>query len=86
MPPAWRVHVLEQRLASEGIPAEVTEADLYLLLGSAREVLRDALLDAMGRGDAEPPMVLVGDTIACAGEIDLDAVVRIARDLKEAAR
>jgi hypothetical protein len=76
MPSTWRVHVIEQRLHGEGIRATVAECDLYSLAGSVRH----AVLDAMIARQAEPPMVVVGEVVACHGDLDLDAVLRVARE------
>ena len=42
---------------------------------------RHAVLDAMIVRQAEPPMVVVNGVVACFGDVDLDAVVRVAREV-----
>lgn len=76
MPSTWRVHVIEERLRSEGIRASVVECDLY----SLTDAVRHAVLDTMIAEHAEPPMVVVGDVVACYGDLDLGAVLRVARE------
>jgi len=76
MPATWRAHVIEERLRAEGLRAEVTERDVYSLV----DVERHAVLDVMIAEHAEPPMVVVDGVVACYGELDLDAVVRVARE------
>lgn len=82
MPAAWRLHVIAARLQAEGIDATVAERDLYSLEGAARHAVLDALIAHGG----EPPLVLVGDDVACCDGIDLDAVVASARGGASAAR
>lgn len=77
MPATWRAHVIAERLAAEGITADVVEYDLYALVDEERH----AVLDAMVRDAAELPMVLVEGRVACAGDIDLEAVVAAARGM-----
>lgn len=77
MPSAWRVRAMFERLSAEGFTAEVQERDLYSLL----DVERHAVLDAMVIHQAELPMVVVDGTVACFGSLDLDAVVRVAREV-----
>ena len=78
MPSAWRVHVISERLRGEGIPAAVIEKDLYSLVDDERH----AVLDIMVSQQADPPMVVVGGVVACFGGLDLDAVVRTAREVR----
>ncbi len=75
MPTTWRVRVIGHRLAAEGFSADVRACDIYALEGEERH----AVLDAMVREGAEPPFVIVSGTVACAGEIDMDAVLSAAR-------
>lgn len=75
MPAAWRLHVIAARLQADGIDATVVESDLYSLEGAARH----AVLDVLIAGGGEPPLVLVGDEVACCDGIDLDAVVEAVR-------
>lgn len=77
MPGTWRAHVIDERLRAEGIGAAVAECDLYAL----RDAERHAALDVMIAEHAEPPMVIVSGRVACYGEVDLDAVVRTAREV-----
>lgn len=77
MPSAWRVHVISERLRAEGIAAAVRECDLYALVDAERH----AVLDVMIAERADPPMVVVGGTVACTGGLDLEAVVRVAREV-----
>lgn len=79
MPSAWRVHVISERLALEGIVAAVRERDLYALVDAERH----AVLDVMIAEHADPPMIVVGGTVACFGSLDLDAVVRVAREVSD---
>ncbi|MHB9002960.1 MAG: hypothetical protein ACYC6C_02680 [Coriobacteriia bacterium] len=75
MPAAWRLHVITRRLQAEGIVATVAQRDLYSLEGAARHAVLDALIAHGG----EPPLVLVGDEVACCDGIDLDAVIEAVR-------
>lgn len=77
MPSTWRVHVISERLRAEGIVAGVCERDLYSLVDAERH----AVLDVMIAEHADPPMVVVGGTVACFGDLDLDAVVRVAKEV-----
>lgn len=77
MPGTWRVHVISERMRAEGILAAVRECDLYALA----DVERHAVLDVMIAHRADPPMVVVNGVVACFGELDLDAVVRVAREV-----
>lgn len=77
MPSAWRVHALSERLRAEGIAAAVRECDLYALVDAERH----AVLDVMIAEHADPPMVVVGGTVACFGGIDADAVVQVAKEV-----
>lgn len=54
------------------------EADLYELAGPAR----DAVLDAMVSGDDRFPIAFVGEVMACAGELDVEAIVEAALGLR----
>lgn len=76
MPATWRVHVISERLRAENITAAVRERDLYALV----DVERHAVLDVMIAHHADPPMVVVEGTVACFGDLDLDAVVRVAKE------
>ena len=77
MPSAWRVHAISERLSAEGIIAAVRECDLYALVDAERH----AVLDVMIAEHADPPMVVVGGTVACHGDLDLDAIVRVAKEV-----
>ena len=66
-----------ERLRREGLTAAVMERDLYSLV----DVERHAVLDAMVVRQADPPMVVVNGVVACFGGIDLNAVVRVAREV-----
>ena len=46
------------------------EADLYALVGPER----DAAIDALSAGK-EFPFVIIGETLACAGGLDIKAIV-----------
>jgi len=48
------------------------EADLYGLSGSERDVAMDAL--SAGK---ELPFVIVGETLACSGELDIVAITEV---------
>ena len=74
MPSAWRVHVISERLSAAGMSARVRESDMYGLEGAERH----AVLDALVRGADAYPMVIVDGAIACAGRLDLEAIVRAA--------
>lgn len=76
MPGTWRAHVIEERLRNEGLDAAVTERDIYSLAGEERH----AVLDAMTVQHADLPMVVVNGVVACFGDLDLNAVVRVARE------
>jgi len=69
--------VVGERLRREGLTAAVMERDLYSLVDAERH----AVLDAMIVRQAEPPMVVVNGVVACFGDVDLDAVVRVAREV-----
>lgn len=75
MPSAWRVHVLEQRIREAGFTVTVGECDVYALEPGDRT----RVVDLIVAEQAEFPMVLVGDTIACHGTVDVDAVLRAIR-------
>ena len=78
MPDSWRAHVIVSLLFAEGIPAEVVLRDLYTLVDAERH----AVLDAMLREQAEPPMALVEGVVACVGGYDIDAILAAARRLR----
>lgn len=63
--------MISERLAADGIVADVRVSDVYALEG----VERHAALDAVVAEGAGFPMVIVGGTVACHDGIDLDAVV-----------
>jgi hypothetical protein len=75
MPEAWRAHVVRERLAADGIAADVRVSDIYALEGDERH----AALDAIITERAGFPMVIVGGTLACHDGIDVDEVVAAAR-------
>ena len=75
MPDSWRAHVIASLLFTEGIPTEIVLRDLYTLVDAERH----AVLDAMLREQAEPPMVIVEGVVACAGGYDIEAVLAAAR-------
>jgi DNA-directed RNA polymerase subunit H (RpoH/RPB5) len=77
MPSAWRVNAVDERLRREGLNASVTERDLYSLVDAERH----AVLGAMVVRQAELPMVVVNDVVACFGDIDLDVIVRVSREV-----
>jgi hypothetical protein len=76
MPETWRARVIEEHLRAAGIAATVRACDIYALDGEERH----AVLDAMVRDGAEPPMVLVRGRVACVGDIDFEAVCAAARE------
>ncbi|MGB4592476.1 MAG: hypothetical protein WBI63_01715 [Coriobacteriia bacterium] len=72
MPLQWRLQVLEARLCDQlARPVHVEETELLQLQGAQRHAAVDALVIG-----AALPFVLVGDTMACAGDFDVDAIVR----------
>jgi disulfide oxidoreductase YuzD len=71
MPSTWRVHVIAERLRLHGITAAVRQADVYELSTDERH----ALVDALVAGQDAYPMVMVDGKVACAGGIDLEAIV-----------
>jgi len=78
MPDSWRAHVIASLLFAEGIPTEVVLRDLYTLVDAERH----AVLDAMLREQAEPPMALVEGVVACVGGYDIDAILAAAREVR----
>lgn len=76
---AWRVRVIEGRLAREGLSTEVRVVDLFELDGFERESVTNAI-----RNDgAEPPLLLVGSRVVGWGvAIDLDKMVDLVRGSK----
>ena len=52
------------------VPVWFEEADLLLLVNPERDVAIDALTSGK-----EYPFVIVGETLACAGELDFDSVL-----------
>lgn len=75
MPSAWRAHVIGETLRRAGIAATVRETDVYGLTDDERH----AVLDALVAGADQFPMVLVAGRLACAGDIDTDAIGRFAK-------
>jgi hypothetical protein len=53
----------------------IVEVDLYALDGAQRETVLDALVTG-----TESPFMLVGESIACAGPLDLDAIAGALRE------
>lgn len=71
IPVAAQVDVLRRELEARrfgALPVEVV--DLYSLTG----IERDVALDAVVAGEPSP-LVLVGGRLACAGSVDVDAVL-----------
>ena len=68
------------RLASVGRrdSPEIVLRDIYTLV----DIERHAVLDAMLREQAEPPMALVEGVVACVGGYDIDAILAAARRLR----
>lgn len=77
MPGAWRAHVIEARLRSAGVRAEVEELDIYALPAE----LRNRVTDVLVAERAEFPVVIVNGTVACHSGIDTDAVLRAAKEV-----
>ena len=78
MPDSWRVHVIASLLSADGIAAEIVLRDIYTLV----DIERHAVLDAMLRERAEPPMAIVEGVVACVGGYDIDAILAAARRLR----
>ncbi len=76
MPSTWRVHVIEERLSLEGIPAQVSECDVYALPKDERTTVVSTLIAER----TSFPMVLVNGAVVSHNGVDLDAVVRAARE------
>lgn len=76
MPTAWRVHVIEAALRAEGLDMPVSDCDVYSLPAPERQRVVDVLVAE----HTSFPMVLVGDAVVCHAELDLDAIVRTARE------
>ncbi|MDY0341074.1 MAG: hypothetical protein RBS17_07665 [Coriobacteriia bacterium] len=76
MPTAWRVHVIEAALRAEGIDLPVSDCDVSVLPAPERRRVVDVLIAEQ----ASFPMVMVGDDVVCHAELDLDAIVRAARE------
>jgi hypothetical protein len=72
MPMEWRLHVLEARIEERfGITANVTEHPYDVL---EAELVSELLAELGSRGQ-DFPLVLVGDRVACADGIDVEAVL-----------
>jgi disulfide oxidoreductase YuzD len=77
MPSTWRAHVIGERLRQDGLRADLDESDVYAL----PDDLRKAVVDTIVAEQASFPMVLVNGVVVSHGELDLDAVVRAAREV-----
>lgn len=69
MPVSVQVSRLSMWLEARGIDAEVLQADLYALGDAERAVALDAIVAGV-----ESPFVIVGDRLACSGNVDIGAV------------
>ena len=76
MPSAWSLHVIEERLRTDGIRAGVAECDVYSLPADQRTTVIDVLIAEQ----TSFPMVLVGGRVVSHNGIDLDSIVRAARE------
>jgi len=54
------------------------EASLFGLVGAERDAATDAVI-----AGAEFPLVIVGSTLACAGEFDVDAIARAVEAVRQ---
>jgi len=80
MPVPWRLHVLEERLRDEIGEGCVVEAVELLGLPPLEQ---SAALDAMIAQSADLPITLVNGVFACAGDIEVDRIVAVARLAKK---
>lgn len=76
MPSAWRAHVIAERLRQEGLRAAVDEFDIYRLPPEMRHLV----LDVMVAEHASFPLVIVNQKVASHSGVDLEAVLRAARE------
>lgn len=82
MPVAWRLHVLEEKLARDvGSGFVIESVDLYGLEMDEQHTAIDAVIKTCG----DFPVVLVDGEVVCVGDVDADAIVaavtrRIASD------